>query len=184
MHALRSMQEIRSAQGAALKCRLCQCHLSAEEADDFELELCGSCKSRPEARRLGLHALPSQPSPAIDKFHGKAARAFTEAEQALIGKVHSYMPGQQLLAILNERLSCDLGPDAAPYTAAQLQEAVVALAGAVPSGGQGWSSLRRTIAQARQSGLLAVIDDQVIGDFAVVFSLNAKQVTHLRDILL
>ena len=47
-------------------------------------------------------------------------RGFTEADKSLIRKIHGYVPAQQLLGILNDRLLTDLGPEAKPYTAEQL----------------------------------------------------------------
>lgn len=38
----------------------------------------------------------------------RPARDFTEAERA-DPVIHGFMPAQQLLALLNERLACDLG---------------------------------------------------------------------------
>lgn len=170
---------------AAIRCRLCTCLLGAEDDDDADLALCGSCRRRPEARRLGLPPAsltpaPSRPAAAIPR----PARDFTEAERALIRKIHGFMPAQQLLALLNERLACDLGPDATPYSMEQLHAAIGGLASPPPAGGHGWAAQRKLIAQARKAGLLDAISEQLIDDFAVVFSLNPKQVLVLRDTLL
>lgn len=108
---------------------------------------------------------------------------FTPAERALIRKVHGYMPAQQLLAILNERLACDLGPDADPHTMEQLY-AEIGEAGAMPEGGHDWASLRKLMARARRDGVLASVGETMIDDFAVVFSLSPKQVVRLKDIVL
>jgi hypothetical protein len=54
----------------------------------------------------------------------------------------------------------------------------------VPAGGHDWSSLRKLVAKARRDGVLARVTRQVIADFAVVFSLNARQVLQLHDVLL
>lgn len=169
----------------AIRCRLCACLLGAEADDDPDLALCGSCRRRPEARRLGVPAIASsraasRPGPAAPR----PARDFTEAERGLIGKIHGFMPAQQLLALLNERLACDLGPDATPYSMEQLHAAIGGLASAAPAGGNGWAAQRKLIAQARRAGLLDAITEQLIDDFAVVFSLNPKQVLVLRDALL
>jgi hypothetical protein len=110
-------------------------------------------------------------------------RAFTAAEKALIGKVHGYMPAQQLLEILNERLAADLGPDEPQHTMEQLY-AEIGDSGAMPAGGHDWSSLRKLVAKARRDGVLERVTRQVIDDFAVVFSLNARQVLNLHDVLL
>jgi hypothetical protein len=94
------------------------------------------------------------------------------------------MLGQQLLDVLNERLICDLGPDAAPYTMEQLHLEIGSVAVAVPDGGYDWASLRKLLDRARRAGTLDVISEQVINDFAVVFSLNHKQLVVLKDIVL
>lgn len=168
---------------AEKKCRLCTCRLDADEGDDFDMELCRSCENRPEARRLGApSSLPARDGKS--SRHSKPARAFTAAERALIRKVHGYMPAPQLLSILNERLVCDLGPDAAPYTMEQLYAEIGDATGAVPAGGHDWASLRKLLARAKRAGVLALITEQVIDDFAVVFSLNTKQVLSLKEILL
>lgn len=174
-----------SAPADDIRCRLCTCLLGAEDDDDADLALCGSCRRRPEARRLGLPPAsltpaPSRPAAAIPR----SARDFTEAERALIRKIHGFMPAQQLLALLNERLACDLGPDATPYSMEQMHAAIGGLATPAPAGGHGWASQRKLIAQARRGGLLDAITEQLIDDFAVVFSLNPKQVLVLRDTLL
>ncbi|MCD5327973.1 hypothetical protein ACFFU8_08925 [Chromobacterium piscinae] len=172
------------AQTAAEKCRLCGCHLDASEDDDLTLELCFSCKSRPEARRLGIPSLAAsqQGGHAVPQL--KSARNFTPAEKSLISKVHGYMPVQQLLGLLNERLACDLGPDAMPYTMDQLHAEIGNGAGTISAGSNDWASLRKLLSQAKRNGVLDAINEQVINDFAVVFSLNPKQVLGLKDIVL
>ena len=164
------------------RCRLCTCLLGDEDDDDPTLALCGACKRRPEARRLGL-PVPAAQQRAVPAAH-RPAREFTDAERALIRKIHGFMPAQQLLALLNERLACDLGPDATPYSMEQLHAAIGGLASPPPAGGHGWAAQRKLIAQARKAGLLDAISEQLIDDFAVVFSLNPKQVLVLRDTLL
>lgn len=165
------------------KCRLCGCRLNAGEGDDITNELCGACEDRPEAKRLsrvtrkktteGVGAAPA------------SARDITPAEKSLIRKLHGFMPAQQLLGILNERLYCDLGPDAAPYTIDQLYAEIGEGAVTAPAGGTlDWAGMRKLLSQAKKSGVLASINEQVINDFAVVYSLNAKQVLGLKDILL
>lgn len=166
------------------KCRLCLCRLDPDEDDDLTNRLCSSCKARPEARRLGISLNPSPLRVVGSTSPTKSAREFTAAEKALIRKVHGYMPAQQLLGILNERLACDLGPDAMPYTMEQLYAEIGDAAGGAPAGGHDWASLRKLIANAKRAGVLDSITEQVINDFAVVFSLNHKQVLVLKDILL
>lgn len=173
----------------SVRCRLCTCILGAEVDDDAAHVLCGACKRRPEARRLGMGQPGASPpldvhAAAIPRAPSASAREFTEAERALIRKTHGFMPAQQLLALLNERLACDLGPDATPYSMEQLHAQIGTFTATPASGGHGWAAQRKLIAQARRSGLLAIITEQVIDDFAVVFSLNPKQVLYLRDTLL
>lgn len=76
------------------KCRLCTCRLDASEDDDMTHEICSSCKSRPEARRLGIHLPPSPLRVVNNAPHPKSAREFTAAEKGLIRKVHGYPRGR------------------------------------------------------------------------------------------
>jgi len=186
------------------KCRICACKLAEEEGDDIVNGVCQSCQGRPEARRLGIagyavpmhpsapYSLPSTPiartapvssTPADQNNRFESARDFTAAEKALIRKTHGYVPAQQLLALLNERLACDLGEDAMPYTMEQLHEQI-GEGPEVPTGANDWAHLRKLIAKAARSGVLASITEQTINDFAVVFSLNARQVLHLKDVVM
>jgi len=155
--------------GTGHRCRLCRCNIDADPDADRKIGACGSCKTRPEASRLR---------------NLESAGAFTEAEKSLIRKVHGYLPALQLLGILNDRLRADLGPDAQPYTAEQLHNEIAAIPGAKPGGDHGWAGLRKLLAQAKRVGTLDQITDQVINDFAVVFSLSPKHLMRLKDILL
>ncbi len=119
----------------------------------------------------------SAPSPTT-------TRPLTQAEKSLIRKLHGHLPADQLLRILNERLQCDVGSSVAPYTMDQLYAEIGDAADAVLPGGHDWAGLRKLLAQAQKSGVLDSISTQLIDDFAVVFSLNAKQVLRLKDILL
>ncbi len=110
-------------------------------------------------------------------------RAFTPADKALIRKVHGYMPAQQLLEVLNDRLAADLGPDEEPYTMEQLY-AEIGEVDQAPAGGHDWSSLRKLLAKAKREGVLDAVSRQLIDDFAVVFSLTSAQVLRLQDVLL
>lgn len=110
-------------------------------------------------------------------------RVFTPADKALIKKVHGYMPAQQLLEVLNDRLVADLGPDETQYTMEQLY-AEIGEVDNTPAGGHDWSSLRKLLAKAKRDGVFAAINRQVIDDFAVVFSLSSAQVLRLQDVLL
>jgi hypothetical protein len=110
-------------------------------------------------------------------------RLFTPAEKSLIAKVNGYMPAAQLLDLLNERLVADVGADAVRHTMEQLH-AEIGQAQTMPAGGHDWSSLRKLVAGAKRSKVLDAITRQVIDDFAVVFSLNSRQVLRLHDVLL
>lgn len=155
--------------GTGPRCRLCGCNIDSDPDADRTIPACGSCKARPEARRL------RNPQPA---------RSFTEAERFLIRKIHGYLPPLQLVAILNDRLRADLGPDAQPYTVEQLHAEIAAMPGAKPDSDHGWAGLRKLLAQAKRGGTLDQITEQLINDFAVVFSLSPKHLMRLKDILL
>lgn len=139
----------------------------------------------PAARRL--HLLKDEPTKPAAKTPSPAAtgtpREFTASDRALIRKLHGYMSAAQLLGILNERLAADLGEATAAYTLDQLRSEIAALSRQEPAGAD-WASLRRLLAVARRDGVLGQVNEQVIDDFAVVFSLNPKQVLALKDILL
>lgn len=158
-----------------VKCRLCQCKLGNESTDDFEAALCGSCVRRPEARRLGAGG----PAAAFS-----AARNFTEAEKSLIRKIHGYMLPVQLLALLNERLVSDLGPDAVRYSMDQLQSEIGHVLESAGGGTRDWPSLRLLLSQARRDRILNEMTAELINAFAVVYALTAKQEMSLLDILL
>jgi hypothetical protein len=165
---------------ASLKCVLCGIVLAGGIDEDEKRGVCSDCKDRPEAKRLGVRSVLT-----VGSGGGQApAREFTDAERSLIRKVHGYMQPAQLLAILNERLVCDLGPDAAPYTMEQLHGEIGVSVAVGTKGSGDWASLRRVLAQARRDGVLSLITDQVVQDFAVVFQLNAKQVMSIKDIVL
>lgn len=112
------------------------------------------------------------------------ARDFTAADKALILRVHGYMNQFQLLGILNTRLTSDAGDNVVLYTIDQLRTEIASVSSAVPADGNDWGSLRKMLAKARRAGVLDTITEQVINDFAVVFSLNQKQVLTLKDIVL
>jgi hypothetical protein len=155
--------------GPGQRCRICGCSIASDQDADRSILACGSCKTRPEAQRLRNPPL---------------SRGFTEAERSLIRKVHGYLPPLQLLAILNDRLRADLGPDAQPYTVEQLHAEIATLSGAKPGGSTGWAGLRKLLAEARRTGTLDRINEQVINDFAIVFSLSPKELMRLKDILI
>lgn len=195
------------------KCRLCLTTLKREDGDDVERGLCALCKKDPQADGLaplggtlqGLDRAPStgganpfgqllQPGGAGSQQRTIAANTssaegpspFTEADLSMIKKVGRFMQPDTLLDILNERLIADQGRRVPRHTIEQLKQALQQAHGeALASGGaRDWLSLRRLLAQARQSGVLQAINEQVIDDFAVVFQLNPKQVVQLKEILL
>lgn len=147
-------------------CRACRARFTAECVEDTQLLLCGNCRSRARnAAGAGAQALP---------------RTFSPGEHSLIRKLHGRMPAQQILGILNERLIADMRDDEPPYSLEDLRGAVSAGAAEL----SGWASLRKRLAEARRSGVLDQVNEQLINDFAVVFSLSAKQVLQLKDVLL
>jgi hypothetical protein len=98
--------------------------------------------------------------------------------------MHRFTSASELLGILNERLSFDLGASAVPYRLEQVSREISQLTVSVPVSGRDWVGMRKLINQARRDGLLPLINEQVINDFAVVFSLNTRQVLALKDVLL
>ena len=196
----------------ARRCRHCGFGLRHEDGDDISKGLCGSCKNNPEAGEPAASAVapmervapaeaprpfaglvaavtgehPPMPTAAAPSGRLARARPFSDADLAMIRKIGAFMPEQKLLDILNERLACDLGSDEVPYTLEQLTAAIQEAHGASNpvALGRDWPSLRKLLAQARRSGVLDQINEQVIDDFAVVFQLNAKQVVELKDIVL
>ncbi len=151
------------------RCRLCGCSIDHDREANPAIPACGSCRARPGAR---AGKMP------------QAARTFTEADKSLTREIHGYLPPTQLLAILNDRLRGDLGPDAQPYTAEQLH-AEIAAAPAPPRGAPPGGGARPTLrAPPRRAGTLDQISEPVINDFAVVFSLSPKHLMRLKDILL
>lgn len=112
-------------------------------------------------------------------------RKFSEADKSLIRKLHAFMAPKPLLDILNDRLVTDLGEDSNLFSIDQLRAEIESQTnGAVAGGGGDWASLRQLLAKARRDGVLDQVDEQVINDFAIIFSINQKQVLTLKDILL
>lgn len=174
------MKTLQSAAQASIgtltsRCRLCGCQLARSNGDLMDKGLCVDCKGRPEARRLGVVSVSTAGT-------GTSARDFTAAEKALIRKMQGYLPLQQLLDLLNERLHCDLGPDAAPYTIDQLHAEATETQSTTGAGD--WAGLRRVLASARRSGLLHTLTPQMLTDFSVVYSLSPAQAMRLKDVLL
>jgi hypothetical protein len=160
-------------------CRLCGCRLNSVHGDSFASKLCRECGRRPEARSLPVAAAPS-----AGGARPPSRREFGVADKALIRSVHAFMPAAQLLGVLNSRLVAN-DPSAAPFSLEQLQDQIrtfVAAGGGAAAGGD-WASLRKTLALARTSGLLASISPTMLQDFAVVFSLSPAQLVRLKDVL-
>lgn len=166
-------------------CRLCGSRLVhnrrvGNRTDDPQKSgLCAECQDRPEAKRFG--ATGPGPAPATTRPPA-GPRGFNAAEKALIKAcIKSFMPAKQLLEILNDRLVADQGEKAVPFTMEQLwTEAKGAID---PSQGSDWAGLRKIVAAARRTGLLASITQELVDDFATVFQLSAAQRTHLRDVI-
>src|SRR4051794_640935 len=71
-----------SVRHGAQRCRLCGCGISGDPEADPTIPACGSCRARPDVR---------------ETRRSSATRGFTEADRALIRKIHGYMPRLQLL---------------------------------------------------------------------------------------
>lgn len=183
-----SMSAMAATLGAhAIKCCVCGNALHDIDGDDMENQICGNCEQRPDAARRIKAGAKSRSIRLLSAGETPAIRAFTPADKSLINKLHGYMPARQLLDLLNERLAGDIGAGALSYTKAQLHEEIQAIKPGAPkaqSGAHDWPSLRKLLAKARKDGVLKSINEQVINDFAVVFSLNPKQVSVLKDIVL
>lgn len=157
------------------KCAKCLNDFVPANLDEASRGICTACLSP------GTHWPESRTRRST--FAEERPRAFTAAEKSLIARVHGYMPAPQLLKVLNDRMCADLGADAPLYTAQQLHAEIQALK---PSDSpvSGWANVRRRLAEARRDGVLQQVTEQTIDDFAVVFSLTAKQVLYLKDIFL
>lgn len=159
------------------KCRLCDCRLGGSADDDAQQALCGDCRGRPEARRLA--PLTRDPDGVI------VARTFQAADLSLIKRAGAYMQPNQLLAVLNERLTLDVGSHAMPHTMSQLQQALHEQIGnAAPAACSDWVGLRKVLAAARKDGLLRRVTPQLIEDFSVVYALSPAQALRLKEVLL
>ncbi len=157
---------------AHLTCRLCRCKLVS--SDNLDLQVCLDCNGRPEARRLGPPAMSQEGNAA-------PARELTELDLLLIRQLCPTVGRTKLLDILNERLRADLGPDAQPYSMAQLEPHLSSVA---ITGAADFAALRMTLARARRTGLLDRITPQLIDDFAAVFMLAPGQVVQVKDAIL
>ena len=166
-------------QAALPQCRFCGHGINGDPNAELATLTCGPCRERQNR----LTPQKAQASPP------RAARTFTSGDRSLISKIHGYMPPMQLLGILNDRLRSDLGANVQPYGMGQLDAEIAALR-ASKTGGDGsrnetgWAGMRKLLAQARHEGTLDRINEQVVGDFAVVFSLSPKQLIQLKEILL
>ena len=173
----------RSATGAA-RCRQCDARLDSSRGDFINRRICAECRKHPTYRE-SLAAMKLATGqierPPQGLRGGQYARAFTVAERSLVRKVHGFMPAQQLLDLLNERLYADLGQHAIAYTMDQLQAELACQLAATPT--SDWAGTRKVLANARHSGLLDLITTEIMEDFAVVFQLTPQQSTRLKDIL-
>lgn len=153
------------------QCRLCRRGLRTREGDDLDLRACARCKaSRPNQLNQALRSAGVLPED----------QQFSDAERALVERLHGVVPVQQLLDLLNTRRRAD-GLGQAEISADALAEE--ASRHCTPSHGTGWVSLRRVLAEARASGVLDRVTAQVVDDFAVVFQLSRGQVLQLKDVL-
>ena len=154
-------------------CKGCDNPFQPADLDQASRGVCGACL-KPGARPIGK----TRPCTLLSGH----PRAFTPADKSLIDRVHGYMASSQLLELLNDRMRADIGGDAPPYTPQQLHVAIQSVQTLPPV--DSWSNVRKQLAEARRNGVLDHVNDQLIDDFAVVFSLTAKQVLHLKDVLL
>lgn len=164
---------------AALRCRVCEHPMEGVEGDDVPRRICGYCLKQPAGKRLlAMEAARSTSTPG----DSRQPPPFTAAEKSLIKRLRSLMPAQQLLDILNDRLQPDRADESLLHTLAQLQDEIGSHASG--AGTFDWAAMKKLLAKAARDGVLARISDQLIDDFAVVWSLNSKQVVALKDIVL
>jgi len=168
---------------ATVRCRYCEARLDASRGDFINRRVCVECRKHPESRDRHEEADGSTRSPVSLVPPTGAPRAFTLAEKSLIRKVHGFLPAQQLLDVLNERLLADLGPHAHKYTMEHLQAELSDTADNSSVQTSDWAGLRKALAHARRSGLLQQITPQIVDDFAVVYQLSAPQVLRLKEVL-
>jgi hypothetical protein len=170
-----------------VRCRACGSSVGHGYGDDLARQICGYCITQP----LGKHLLARD---AMQKSATSASRvvidgkvlepkAFTPAEKSMIRRLWTLMPAQQLLDILNDRLQADRGEAVVLHTMAQLEEEI-GPAMPRPERPGDWAGMKKLLAHAARQGILGRISEQVIEDFAVVWSLNSKQVVTLKDIVL
>jgi hypothetical protein len=138
----------------------------------------------PAANAPSMPVQQAAPEDAMPDIRKPTPRTFSDGEKSMIRKLHGYMPAAQLLGVLNDRLVSDQGPRALKYTIEQLHEEIARLSGPTPAATNDFASLRKLLNKAKRDGVLSAINTQVIDDFAVVFSLNERQVMVLKDILL
>ncbi|RTL38252.1 MAG: hypothetical protein EKK53_19430 [Burkholderiales bacterium] len=199
---------IRRADGDDVDAALCSQCTKSEEAALLE-PVAGLAPARgaagPFAQLLQLNAQDAQPAQpptgggqvrplVVRKGADSGARGaaepappreFTPADLSMIRKLGRIVPEAQLLEILNQRLLADVGRRVMPYTAEQLSKALAEQQTQADKGGaRDWTALRRLLADARRSGVLDAVNEQVLEDFAVVFQLTAKQLVDLKDIVL
>ncbi|HZR37567.1 MAG TPA: hypothetical protein VFA75_19505 [Nevskia sp.] len=133
-----------------------------------------------------LHQHTAAPAPATLPAAAEARsgpRTFGTAERSLVRRLHTLLPAQSLLDVLNDRLVADQGERVPRYTMEQLHAELRAVAVPV-EGPADWAGLRRLLAKARTDGTLARITAGLIDDFAVLFQLSPAQVMRAKDVLL
>ncbi len=200
LHSSDSQALMPAAITSQLKCRGCGVGLKVADGDDEQLGACSFCQQRPQdlkrrpvmvsapppapppapqARHRAVQAppitqfVPSRPTPAAEPAQ---ARVFTQVDVILITKMHRLLPHRELLNILNERR---VGPEL--HTLEALTSKIAELGSGPTRGGGSWAGTRQLLAEARRNGTLAKVTEQTIDDFAVVYSLNARQVMTLKD---
>jgi hypothetical protein len=136
----------------------------------------------PAPRRAETLAPATPPAPPPAPLVGKASDSLTEIEMGLVHKMYKVLPHRELLNVLNERRSGN--PKLAVLTLEDLAASISSMGIAPPRGDSSWLGTRKLLAAARRSGTLSLITEQLIDDFAIVYSLNARQVMTLKDVAL
>jgi hypothetical protein len=166
----------------SLVCLKCPSKLGAENGDSMEQGLCKPCKARWDMSNPRSVQAASPPKP--ERSVKVRTADLSGLEKSMISRVYGLMPTSQLLELLNTRRVAEAGPDAVLLTADAIRDEIGKVSASPVSGELDYPSLRKLLNQAKKDGTLALVTEQVINDFAVIFSLSAKQVMGLKDVLL
>ena len=146
--------------GQDRQCLRCGIALSARNGDSVDEQLCS------DHRRASHEGKP-----------------LTGAELALVRSIGNRIGARQLTELINARRRADKSAGAALLDEEDVVFAMAQRPLQAPAG-DGWAQTRKLLAKARRDGTLELVNEELIDAFAIVFSLNARQVMQLKDIVL